>query len=169
MTIFNERDFSIEFVAHLFLFSHSISGEYRWNAKKFAMNFTEILTKVADCWTFPSCEPKTNKIFIDQSNRPAQLDRDYSSRTTETVLFMIQNNFSDYLLKHLMHMQQIMMLSTNSSEDAGFRSITRKFSPLFVFFCRADCEVFLASRRWVAFITVINTIRMCAWAWHGTR
>lgn len=49
-------------------------------------------------------------------------------RNYKTVLFMIQNYISDYLLKHLMHMQQIMMLSTNSSEDAGFRSITRKFS-----------------------------------------
>lgn len=40
---------------------------------------------------------------------------------------MIYNNLSEYLLKHLVHMQQLMMLSTNSSEDAGFRSITRKF------------------------------------------
>lgn len=38
---------------------------------------------------------------------------------------MIYNNLSEYLLKHLAQVQTLMMLST--SEDAGFRSITRKF------------------------------------------
>lgn len=39
---------------------------------------------------------------------------------------MIYNNLSEYLLKHLAQVQTLMMLSANS-EDAGFRSITRKF------------------------------------------
>lgn len=42
---------------------------------------------------------------------------------------MIYNNLSEYLLKHLAQVQTLMMLSANS-EDAGFRSITRKFFSL---------------------------------------
>lgn len=39
---------------------------------------------------------------------------------------MIYNQLSEYLLKHLAQVQTLMMMSA-SSEDAGFRSITRKF------------------------------------------
>lgn len=38
---------------------------------------------------------------------------------------MIYNQLSEYLLKHLAQVQTLMMMSA-SSEDAGFRSITRK-------------------------------------------
>lgn len=44
---------------------------------------------------------------------------------------MIYNQLSEYLLKHLAQVQTLMMMSA-SSEDAGFRSITRK-SPYFSF------------------------------------
>lgn len=40
---------------------------------------------------------------------------------------MIYNQLSEYLLKHLAQVQTLMMMSA-SSEDAGFRSITRKLS-----------------------------------------
>lgn len=38
---------------------------------------------------------------------------------------MIYNQLSEYLLKHLAQVQTLMMMSA-TSEDAGFRSITRK-------------------------------------------
>lgn len=38
---------------------------------------------------------------------------------------MIYNQLSEYLLKHLAQVQTLMMMSAGS-EDAGFRSITRK-------------------------------------------
>lgn len=41
------------------------------------------------------------------------------------MLFMIYNQLSEYLLKHLAQVQTLMMMSAGS-EDAGFRSITRK-------------------------------------------
>lgn len=43
---------------------------------------------------------------------------------------MIYNQLSEYLLKHLAQVQTLMMMSAGS-EDAGFRSITRKSQLLF--------------------------------------
>lgn len=49
----------------------------------------------------------------------------FAKNREETVLFMIYNQLSEYLLKHLAQVQTLMMMSAGS-EDAGFRSITRK-------------------------------------------
>lgn len=43
---------------------------------------------------------------------------------------MIYNQLSEYLLKHLAQVQTLMMMSA-TSEDAGFRSITRKSLQIF--------------------------------------
>lgn len=46
---------------------------------------------------------------------------------------MIYNQLSEYLLKHLAQVQTLMMMSA-SSEDAGFRSITRKSQQYYICF-----------------------------------
>ena len=119
------------------------------------VNFSMIFFKTI-CWAFHEisvwffAKVSNNLIFspwIFKKKSPKRRSKTsyflWTKRWNWIVLFMIYNHLSEYLLKHLAQVQTLMMMSA-SSEDAGFRSITRKFQiysfPFDVQFERVLCK-----------------------------